>query len=1007
MKELKTEGLNTLKKTNRGNVFMNKKSILLKKTIALALALFLSFAFLPSAYTKETEKAYTGINTVNTILNNIDYRDVKQSNAWSKEAICEVSALEVMKGYGNRTFGRTNSVTKEQALTLIYNAVGREAEAQIAAEILDSRRIADNKKTFAPAMWSDGYLQLAATDGLISGRDLADALALDKSAFTADNFYRESAAQRQDVAFWIAKVLGLTPVYGQQKIFNSYSDWSGADPYKIPYIEAVLQSNIMSGLGNGRFNPRGNVTREQIAQIIKNALPVILPARGYEKELGTIESIESSVNFIDGQNIMKNTYDVRNSNGRLHQIITEILTDQSYDYRNEQSGSVKPDDKIDLIVYKDGWVGRSTNLETGDRIEYTVTMDGRVVYVKVISNTSDTQYLVAKVNSVDTANQTLNISKVFDLKYPDVDIEDENFSYDSDGKDVDVTYIYSSDVEVIVDNKKSVIDDIKPEMDVILAVTDNMITGIKEVTLRLRDQGVANGIVEDNNPQLGYITLYKENAGGEVLSSGDIKTYNYSNPKNISVLKNYKDAAVEEIEGGDSVYIKFDDEGNIEMISAVDNYIEKHGKLLKKNTASLAIQYDDGTQQILMTNSEIPVILDKKLVGYDTLKEGDRVKLLLNITDAFTRTKQITIEGDEHFVTNIYKGIVDKLDEVSNSLIIQNMEMLRNGKWERTDQKGFSAVGLAQDNDMYYKSAIIETDFVNSKLRSAEAYIAVESDYGGDEKAILVSFKDKSDMELTEFDDSIVSNSMGSEGELSLEKETNNISYNKGTIIVKDKRLVVGSSISTEDIAYIVANRAYSDGKYYANVVEINPRSDPNFISIYRGRIASINENNDFTVNSFSQLNGVNWDFYNTPKTFTITYDTGIIDDSGIVGQRNFTDHGDSSYKDRTVYVLANGTDAVLVNTAPYGTISAKGEVYEINGDEGPTEFAMLNAKIYDSTTHMWRNSNDMQLNILENSIILKDNRIAEAKDIGKGDKVRVIKKDDSETGDAYIIFVE
>ena len=191
MEELKTEGFNTLKKTNRGNVYMNKKSNLIKKTIALTLALFLSFASFHSAYTKEAEKTYTGINTVNTILNNIDYGDVKQSNAWSKEAICEVSALEVMKGYGNRTFGRTNSVTKEQVLTLIYNAVGREAEAQIAAEALDSRRIADNKKTYAPAMWSDGYLQLAAIDGLISARDLNDALALDKSAFKADNFYRD------------------------------------------------------------------------------------------------------------------------------------------------------------------------------------------------------------------------------------------------------------------------------------------------------------------------------------------------------------------------------------------------------------------------------------------------------------------------------------------------------------------------------------------------------------------------------------------------------------------------------------------------------------------------------------------------------------------------------------------------------------------------------------------------------------------------------------------------
>ncbi|AEV67337.1 S-layer homology domain-containing protein [Acetivibrio clariflavus] len=986
---------------------MNKK-YLFKKSIALSVTLILFLSVLSPTYGRETaEKIYTGINNANAILNNIDYRDVKQTNVWSKEAICEVSALEIMKGYGNQTFGRTSPVTKEQALTLIYNAAGREAEAQVAAETLNAKRAADNRKTYAPAMWSDGYLQLAANDGLISAKDLEDALTADQSTLTEGSFYRSSAAQRQDVAFWIATVLGLPPVYSQQKIFNSYSDWSQADPYKIPYIEAVLQNNIMSGLGNGRFNPRGSVTREQMAQIIQNALSIILPLRGYERKLGTIESIESSIDFTDGQSITRNIYNVRNSNGKRHQIITEFIAGKSQqDLRNELNGSIKERENTDLIVYKDGWLGKSSILESGDRIEYTVTSEGKVAFVKVISNISETKYLVAKVNSINKANQTLNISKVFDLDYPNVDLEDKNFSFDGEGKDVNATFVYSSDVEVFVDNMKSAIDDIEPGMDVILSITDNMITGIKSVVLKLRDQGVASGIVEDNNPHLGYITLYNEKRLKDE-SEPNIKTYNYSNPKNITIIKNHKPASIEDIEGGDSVYIKFDDEGNIELISAVDNYVQKHGKVLSKKLTSLAIQYDDGTQQILAVSNDIPVILDKKMVDYDSIKEGDRVKLLLNITDSFTKLKQITIEGDEHFIAGIYKGVVDKLDEISNNLVVKNMEVLKNGKWQRVEQKGYSAIGLAEGNEIYYKNNNIDLDFVNKRLRGNQAYIAVEKDYGGEEKAILVSFKEKDDTELNELNDNILLNTMGSEGELVLKNGKNSIAYNKGTIIVKDKRLVTGSSISPEDTAHIIANREFDNGKYYANVVEITPGNDQNSIVIYRGRIANINENKDFTISAFSQLNGVNWDFYNTPKTFRITYDTRIIDDSGVVGQRNFTDYGESSFKDRTVYILAKGTDALLVNTVPYGNVSVKGEIYEIVGEEEPSELTVVNAKIYNSSTYMWENSKDMRLRILNNSIILKNNSIAEAKDIEKGDKVRIIKKDDSRTGDAYIIFVE
>jgi len=43
------------------------------------------------------------------------------------------------------------------------------------------------------------------------------------------------------------------------------------------------------------------------------------------------------------------------------------------------------------------------------------------------------------------------------------------------------------------------------------------------------------------------------------------------------------------------------------------------------------------------------------------------------------------------------------------------------------------------------------------------------------------------------------------------------------------------------------------------------------------------------------------------PRTFRITYDTQILGDDGVVGQRDFTDYGDSSYKSRTVYVLSHG----------------------------------------------------------------------------------------------------
>ena len=94
-----------------------------------------------SQYSQEVpQRILEGVDNASAVLNNIDFNDVRNSGTWATEAIYEVSALGIIKGYGNRTFGRINNVTKEEAIAMIYRAAGREEEAQRTAELLDSER---------------------------------------------------------------------------------------------------------------------------------------------------------------------------------------------------------------------------------------------------------------------------------------------------------------------------------------------------------------------------------------------------------------------------------------------------------------------------------------------------------------------------------------------------------------------------------------------------------------------------------------------------------------------------------------------------------------------------------------------------------------------------------------------------------------------------------------------------------------------------------------------------
>ena len=186
-------------------------------------------------------------------------------------------------------------------------------------------------------------------------------------------------------------------------------------------------------------------------------------------------------------------------------------------------------------------------------------------------------------------------------------------------------------------------------------------------------------------------------------------------------------------------------------------------------------------------------------------------------------------------------------------------------------------------------------------------------------------------------------------------------------------------------------------------MVKIDEPADADSLVIYRGRISEIKDGKSFTLESFSQLQGIEWKYYNTPKTFNITYDTRVLNDDGILNVRDFVGYGEDSYLRRTVYVASDGVNAVLVSTAPFGTENVRGIVYEIDGDM----MKLKDVSVYDESELMWVNRSDISIGLLNNTVIVEKGKIINAKGIVKGTPVRVLKKDTDSGGDGYIVFVE
>lgn len=1008
-----------LSETNK--IQTNKKFSQRKvKTIAAILSTVLliqtgfTYAAIPD---EQVNNAYTAAKNGQAAINNLKYTDISNSAYDLKDAIYQNGALGIFPALGSTKFNPNGTISKEMALYLVYMAANRSQDIANQGQALNDARTAAQKKTSLQAVLYDGSLQLAANDGLITQQDLDDALQTNQSSLDSKAFKRSGTVTRQEFATWLAKALMLLPVYDEQELFNSYNDWKGAKAENVPYIEAILENNIMSGDGKGNFNPNQAVTRAQAARILKNAENVILPLRSMEKRTATIEQKHSTKDTSKGYRIDYNTYYVRNSDGLLDTITVEAQYQKPTTTSNELTGNAQVASRTEIPVYKNGNITNSNSLAVGDRIEYIAgTEDNVVHYARVLSSNKEISYKAAIVNSVNSTARSMNITPLKQkIEYPNQDVSNPIPQTYSDGSTVYENRSYSNNVINALTKAKVDVSAIKPDSIVIIGLKQDMIVEITPVTVKKeREKGLVAGIVEENNPQLGYLTLYNEDGTGKTpLETSTLRTFNYADPNAVVVYKNHVPAELNDIEAGDTVFVRIGDDGTISSISGVPNYSIYYGKVVNKKISSITVETEKGKQIIYSTNG-VDVIKDGKLSKISQLKNGDRVKLIVNNAPNISILKEIVIEDGDKLVANVYKGTFEGYDDLANNIILSNPWTLSKGQWVKNTTDPFMTINVGNNFKAYFDGSERAITQLNTLMNGTTVYIASEKDYGNGENGVIASFVDDLDKEVA-YNDKVYTTS-GSNN-FTLEKSLNNISFNNGTIVVKDGRLVQGSSVTADDYAFVIANRDSDTGKIVAGVISIEDRPGTEAIQLYRGRIKSIDEYKSVTLQSYAKLDGVNWNYANTPIKFNLSADTRITDTDGIIGQGDFTSQDvEETFYDRTIYILADGTNAVEISTAPYGNYNVAGEVVstsgETIGEDGslltqPTGIALRNCKYYDTTKFLWVNMKDSKYNLLTNSLIIKNNKRINPSELKKGDKIRVLKKDTTTTGDAYIVIVE
>lgn len=419
------------------------------------------------------------------------------------------------------------------------------------------------------------------------------------------------------------------------------------------------------------------------------------------------------------------------------------------------------------------------------------------------------------------------------------------------------------------------------------------------------------------------------------------------------------------------------------------------------------------------------------------LKEGDRV--LLTFDDPYSGiVSEIKIEDEEKHIQGVLKGKIEMVDERNKEIIISEPKVLNGGVWTGTVQK--TKIKLGSGN--IYEGSKKLTLANLQKRKGLEAYIAYENSFG---KQTVGKMLIKAGPSM-EYKDLLANIDYGN-GQMVV--NTNMFSFNQGTIVVKDNRLVDSLNLNQYQDIYLVSD--YKNGIRQASVVSIEgttlleDRIDQSKLLVYKGKIEDILDYKLILGNNGYKLDKTilsTTGFIANPgaEELIFTEETHIYDSElkKAIPTKSFLDSKymdlidikdkdlkdrleKDYYKNKPAYIVARetelGKEILAINLIPQETntynqtvimdYSSIGEIKTI--DQATKTLALAQTNNYNNLTKRWEKGTDETLDLSKAIVIVNDKPtpLEELYKIRKGSKAYLVKQKQSSTSTTYILLIE
>ncbi|WP_027086823.1 S-layer homology domain-containing protein [Cohnella panacarvi] len=164
---------------------------------------------------------------------------------WAEKTIDLFIQLKVISGYQDGTFRPNSAITRAEFAALLNRVFNIQGGSHTNTALKDI----------------DGSWAKEAIENLVAARVI--------TGYKDDTFRPNQTITREEMVVMLSRIVNLSGVE-KDTTKGNFNDLNGA--YAADEIQASAQAGIVSGKGDGQFDPQGNATRAEALQTILNVL---------------------------------------------------------------------------------------------------------------------------------------------------------------------------------------------------------------------------------------------------------------------------------------------------------------------------------------------------------------------------------------------------------------------------------------------------------------------------------------------------------------------------------------------------------------------------------------------------------------------------------------------------------------------------------------------------------------------------------------------------------------